>query len=197
MPQTIVVPSVAEIEQAIGLPFSEWAQQCHSVSLALVKSDLFPYARIARGMALGVRGQHSWVVLDENVYNKYAQIIDPTLWSYRADVQGVWSGSLQDGIHFPKGMGNIWDYGRPENSSFRDAYALNTEGLSTSAKLFVQSLGPLSIHGWAALFNFPMEGWPSGEIVARAYEDDKLRPYIPIDIVGMVTDKNPSSLYLK
>jgi hypothetical protein len=194
---TAPLVTIEQVEEAIDRPFEKWAKDCHSVSIAIVKSDLFPYARVARGAAIGVAGQHSWVVLDHNVYDKYATIIDPTLWSYRADVDGIWQGRIADGIHFPKGMGSIWDYGRPNNSSYADAIELDTEGLSSSAKLFVQHLGPLDLRGWADLFNYPMEGWPSGEIVARAKENPRIAPFIPVDILGMVTDLNPSGLYLK
>ena len=41
-----------------------------------------------------------------------------------------------------------------------------------------------------------MEGWPSREIIAAAYADDRLRVLIPIDIVGMLTDANPGGLFL-
>jgi hypothetical protein len=41
-----------------------------------------------------------------------------------------------------------------------------------------------------------MEGWPSSEIIAAMDDTDELRALVPIDILGMVTDRNPGGLYL-
>jgi len=189
--------SLEQVEAATGIPASAWENRCHEVALAIVKSDLFDYARVARGYADGIRGQHSWVVLDHDVYSRYSVILDPT---YNVNIGGdplLWWGTLDSGVHHPKGAGSIWDFGAPGNSSFSDAYHLNTEGLSASARSFIHMIEPLNRQGWASLAHFPMQGWPSGEIIERMYEDENLRPFIPIDIVGMVTDINPSGLYLK
>lgn len=54
----------SEYEDAVGFGKDLWAQQCHAVSIALVKSgfvhDLLGFhPRVARGTAKGVAGQHS------------------------------------------------------------------------------------------------------------------------------------------
>jgi len=56
-------------------PMDRWARQCHAASVALVKSGEFGECRVARGTCNGVGGQHSWVVLSMDVYDKRATII--------------------------------------------------------------------------------------------------------------------------
>lgn len=193
--------TVADVEEAICERESEffqdhqdWAQQCHSVSVAIVCSDLFEQARVARGSCRGVFGQHSWVVLGTDCYSKTAPILDATLWSYDATRPVLWRGSRKDGLHTPKGAGSIWQYGHPANAT-EDAVALDTEGLSGAATMFLDMLGPLDRRGWAELFEGPMEGWPAAEIVSRASQTPALAALVPIDILGMLTNKNPEGLY--
>jgi hypothetical protein len=49
--------------------------------------------------------------------------------------------------------------------------------------------------GWSVLAHAPVGGWPAGEIIDAMCESG-LDAVIPIDIVGMVTDRNPQGLYL-
>ncbi len=56
-------------------------------------------------------------------------------------------------------------------------------------------LGPLDRRGWATLAHAPVEGWPAGEILG-AMCDSGMEAVVPIDIIGMLTDRNPSGLYL-
>lgn len=70
-------------------PLDRYHRNCHVASLHLVREGLGD--RVARGACRGVGNQHSWVVIGD----PYAPaiIIDPTLWSYRSDVSGVFVGS--------------------------------------------------------------------------------------------------------
>lgn len=189
--------SVEAVEARIGVPFVKWYHQCHSISLAMVKAKMFPEARVARGSCDTVRGQHSWVVLGTDVYDRDAQIVDPTLFSYDPTVNGIWTGTLADGRHRPHGHGSIWDFGRPPPAT-ADPVALTPKTpLSQDAALFVDILGPLDHHGWAYLVNHcPMGDWPAAEIIAAIDDTESLSMLIPIDILGMLTDRNPGGLYL-
>ena len=197
LPPPPALPPLADLEAAAG-PFETWSHQCHAVSLALVRSGLFPGSRVARGVCVGVPGQHSWIVLGSDVYDPLAPIIDPTLWSYDATVKGIWVGFGRGGLHRPHGSGSIWDAGRPAPlRPEEEPYPFPNPGrLSTRAQAFLDLLGPLSRRGWAVLFNLPMGDWPSREIIDAAADDPKLEVLIPIDILGMLTDRNPSGLYL-
>jgi hypothetical protein len=94
-------------------------------------------------------------------------------------------------------MGNIYQWGKPEAGD-RPVIHLDTTGMSTEAKRFLASLGPLDARGWMSLFSHaPVEGWPAGEIIERAYHNSQITALIPIDRVGMLTDINPDGLYLK
>jgi hypothetical protein len=181
-----MTPTAQEIEAAIGMPIARWAKQCHVVSLKIVKSDLFPVARVARGW---------WVVVGTDCYADDAEIVDATLWSYDDRVPVVWHGSAQEGRHKPHGHGSIWKWGKPPTGS--DEPIALTAALSEAAREFLRMIEPLDQRGWNNLFAAPMGGWPSREIIEAAYDDPRLSHLIPIDVVGMVTDRNPAELYLK
>jgi hypothetical protein len=187
-----------EIQKAAGVlaPLDQWAKRCHEASLFLVESGVYKYARVARGTCQGVGGQHSWVVLDDNVYSETATIIDPTLWSYNPKVKGVWAGVRKTHTHRPFGAGSIWDFGRPPYPIGKIFELKPSKPFSRAAAQFLNVLGPLDEAGWVFLMHCPMEGWPSGEIIS-ALAETKLRGRIPIDICGMVTNVNPQKLYLK
>lgn len=194
MSATATIPTVEELEKAIGKPFAEWAHQCHAISLAILKTGLVGKGRIARGWCNGVRGQHSWIVLGEDCYDPKATIIDPTLWSYDPGVIGIWQGNYGFGRHKPHGMGSIWEAGKPQHTG-RDTIILDREGLSDAACLFLDMVEPLDFGGWAELCNNAIEDWPAKEIITRIAERDETKHIPKIDIVGMVTDLNPSGLY--
>jgi hypothetical protein len=188
---------IPALEQAIGIPFEQWAHQCHAISLALLKTGRFGYGRIARGTAEGVFGQHSWIVLSHDVYDPQAIVIDPVLWSYDEDVTGIWTGRNLV-RHFPKGYGNIWQCGPPQPGNGIPVELTPREPLSRAATAFLEACGPLDMRGWMDLVsNLPMQGWPAGEIVAAIDDTQELRAVTPIDILGMVTDRNPNGLYLR
>lgn len=189
------LPSIAEIEKSIGIPFSNWERQCHVISLAFVKADFLPPCRVARGKAKGMFSQHSWVVIGDDCYDEEAEIVDPTLWSYDDSVEGIWQGTLQDGIHHPHGEGRIWEYGAPP---LAEGKVLELAvPVSRDAQQFLELCGPLDYKGWAFLAHAPIRGWPAKEIVTAMMQTETLGVIVPIDIVGMVTDLNPSNLYLK
>jgi hypothetical protein len=67
--------------------------------------------------------------------------------------------------------------------------------LSTEAADFLDLLGPLDLRGWGEVAHLPVEGWPAGEIIAAMCDTPGLGALVPVDIQGMVTDRNPSGLY--
>lgn len=174
---------------------------CHSASLALVKSGLLGPSRVARGACLGVGGQHSWVVRSAepmDCYSMTVQIVDITLWSYDSSKPKVWIGSLRDGLHTPHGMGNYFDATMPthrggETVTLDDAVRAR---LSYVAATFVRALEPLDHRGWAQVAQLPVKGWPAAEIIEAMYQTPHLATLIPIDRVGMLTNINPQGLYL-
>ena len=184
------------VAMAIDRQLEQFAGACHVMSLALVKSDLAPpVARVARGFCAGVRSQHSWVALGDP-FDRDTIIVDPTLWTYREDVDGLWVGTIRDGLHKPHGYGSIYSYGRPCHAG-GEVIDLDTAGLSDDAREFLEMLGPLDRTGWSHLLSHaPVGGWPAAEIVDRACDNPELRPIIPIDRIGMLTDRNPGGVYL-
>jgi hypothetical protein len=175
-------------------PLDGWAHQCHTASLKLAQSGHFGVCRVARGSCEGVGGQHSWLVLSNDCYHPTATIIDPTLWSYDQTVQGVWVGTANV-RHRPHGAGSIWAWGRPNEATGPVVELTPRKPFSRSARGFLEMLGPLDEAGWIALAHAPVEGWPAGEIIDAICESG-MEVYVPIDIVGMVTDRNPQGLYL-
>lgn len=152
--------------------------------------------RVSRGFVKGVGSQHSWITIGMDCYDQKATIVDPTLWSYREDVTGIYVGSAKKLGHQPHGAGSIWAYGRPADPMGPIIPVPN--GLSEHAKNFLEMASPigLDLNGWAFLAHAPMEGWPSKEIITAMYHMPDVSVLIPVDIVGMVTDLNPGGLYL-
>ena len=174
-------------------PLDQWKHNCHGASLALVKSAIG--GRVARGWCLGVMSQHSWVVLGD-CYDYKAVIIDPTLWSYDPKVKGVWVGTLAHGKHKPHGVGSIWAYGKPAPPVDAPIKLRPKKPLSGNAQFFLALVGPLDYRGWGTLANGPMEDWPAGEILAAMDDTPALSALVPVDKLGMLTDRNPGGLYL-
>lgn len=181
------------VEEVLA-PLDLWNAQCHAASCAIVNAEVIPGARVARGFCTGVVSQHSWVILGGDCYDLNATIIDPTLWSYDDSVKGIWVGSMADGRHTPHGSGSIWDWGQPQSGGEEPIELKPREPWSKDAELFLELLGPLDRTGWARLANAPVEAWPAAEILPAI--NDCVGPYVPIDIIGMLTDRNPCGLYL-
>ena len=186
--------AIAEILEVLD-PLETWAQQCHAASLHLVRSGVLGPSRVARGACKGVGGQHSWVVLGDDCYDPRAKIVDPTLWSYDPAWESVYVGSMRDGLHRPFGTGRIWEWGRPNPASGPVVELTPRKPWSGAARAFLDLLGPLDREGWIMLGHAPVQGWPAGEIIDAMCESG-LGGYVPIDIRGMITDRNPKGLYL-
>lgn len=183
-----------DVEEILGRPFATTAEQCHVVSLAIVRSGRFPGARVARGFTKHCVHQHSWVVIGDP-YGDRSPIIDATLWSYTPKVEGVWHGTLRDGVHVPHGHGSIWTWGKPEPGAGEPIELTPRTELSPAAQTFLELLGPLDRQGWATLSSAPVLGWPAGEIFAAMADTPRLSSLVKVDILGMTTDRNPGGLY--
>lgn len=196
--KTAIRLDVAEVEKAIKIPFKKWAHQCHGISLAIIQAGLVE-GRVARGSCMGVGGQHSWIVVGDDCYDQKAQIVDPTLWSYDATVKGIWYGTYKGGRHEPfGGFDSIWKWGRPSDPTGPVVELTPAFKMSKDATMFLDMMGPLDVRGWAMLVNHaPVGGWPAGEIFAAIDDTERLSVLIPVDKLGMVTDRNPGGLYLK
>jgi hypothetical protein len=70
--------------------------------------------------------------------------------------------------------------------------------LSPMAEDFLQRCSPVGLdrRGWHFLANAPVGGWPSREIIGAMADDRRVSVFVPIDVLGMLTDRNPSGLYL-
>lgn len=176
-------------------PITDWDKRCHEASLKLVDGGVG--CRVARGWAQGVRGQHSWVVETlDGVYDLDALIIDPTLSMWWNQGPYIWVGSLREGLHHPHGAGDIRRVPDDQWPKSRGGEPIELNVVMTEeANRFLEKLGPLDHGGWSDLAKMPMGGWPSGEII-EAMSKSGLNAVIPIDILGMVTDLNPSDMYL-
>jgi hypothetical protein len=190
-----MIPSELAAAEVLA-PLDGWANQCHGASVKLMRSGRFGACRVARGFCMGVNGQHSWLVLGHDCYDEKATIVDPTLWSYDDDVTGVWVGTYRDARHEPHGKGFIWRWGRPESPTGPAVELTPREPFSRAASDFLDILGPLDFEGWCVLTRAPVQGWPAAEILAAIDDTPGLSGRVPIDILGMVTDRNPQGLYL-
>lgn len=183
-----------EIEEAVGEPAANWGRRCHEVSLKVLRSGLFGPGRVARGTASGVTGQHSWIILGEDCYSPRSVVVDPTIWSYGTGKPAI---HVVNNLvrHRPHGLGSIWDFGCPAPARGEKIPLAGHDSLSREARSFLGIAGyPLDRAGWTVLAHAPVQGWPAGEILG-AMCDSGLGVLIPIDIVGMVTSRNPENLY--
>jgi hypothetical protein len=185
------------IARAIGVPVRDWAHKCHQISLAIIRLGIFgDQARVARGTCRGVRGQHSWIAPTGDCYDPMAPILDPTLWSYVPGTPTLLVTTLRGAHeHRPHGHGSIWDYGKPTSTGGEPVALTPSTPLSDEAARFLDLLGPLDRRGWLMLANAPVGGWPAGEILAAIDDTEALTALVPIDRLGMLTDRNPSGLY--
>lgn len=197
--EAAIVEAMCDKEPAHYQDFDDFAKDCHSVSLALVRSGLLgtggPRLRVARGSCYGVGGQHSWVVLGDP-YDAKAKIVDITLWSYDDTVPRIWVGDSVWGRHCPKGNDWIFNTDKP-CSRGGEPLLLEGDRMSPRARQFLRTIGPLDAPGWAALWSRSgMLGWPAKEIL-EAFVDQypTMAGLVPIDIYGMVTNRNPQDLY--
>lgn len=182
---------------------------CHSASLALVRSGLLGPtgpggARVARGTLLGVGGQHSWAVIGDP-FDPLATVVDITAWSYDVERAGapvphVWVTTAAAAGHRPHGSGSIWQWGVPSCGDGPDELLPLRDLLTTEARSFVEmtasvhSRSWLDREGWLSLCNAPVGGWPAAEILGHV-ADTVFASFVPIDPLGMLTDRNPEGLY--
>lgn len=193
------MPTITEIEKAIDIPVAEWSHQCHAISLAIVKSGaLGTFARVARGTCEGVGGQHSWVVLGYDCYAKDVNILDPTWWSYNDQEPFLRQrvGLGKESGYRPHGLGSIWQWGQPVPGDGPVIELTPKFKLSRQAQSFLDIMDPLDRKGWAVLSSAPVQEWPSAEIFAAMDDTPELTALVPIDKLGMLTDRNPSGLFL-
>jgi len=184
-----------QVEEAIERSFESLRHQCHAASLALVRSGLLgDEARVARGVCPGVGGQHSWAVIGDP-YDEAATIVDITAWSYDERRPRVWITSISEGVHRPHGYGMIWQSGKPFHTGGETIELAHPANLSPSARQFLAMVEPLDHRGWGMLANSAVLGWPAREIIEAMLDTKGLGPLVPIDIVGMLTDRNPDGLY--
>lgn len=168
-----------------------WRHQCHVAAMAIVNAGLAD--RVARGSCRGVGGQHSWAVIGD----PYAPdlVIDATLWSYREDVKSIYVGSPDRFGHRPHGAGSIWAWGHPKPATGPRIKLTPKTPLSVAAREFLAMIEPLDRAGWSVLAHAPVGGWPSGEVFAAMDDTPALAQIVPIDILGMTTNRNPGGLY--
>lgn len=200
-PTTIDWSDHDQIAADIDWPFEKWAHQCHAVSIAIVKH--YGIGRVARGSARGVMGQHSWITLGDP-YDPDATIVDPTLWSYDDTVTGIIVTTIDAGRHHPHGWAdglNIMAWGCPEAGGEPEIKLTPTTPLSGHAVAFLDmcrsAAGPLDRRFYMSLASHaPVGGWPAAEIITALCETPELAFVVPVDIEGMLTDRNPGGLYL-
>lgn len=188
-----VAADAERLGKLIGIEPGKWANRCHEISLALLRTGEFGKGRIARGFAQGIAGQHSWIVLGDDVYDDDAVIVDPTILPTSKNEMAVVVAKARDLSNLPKGKGSIWDYGQPwqhSNETIELAVPLSGE-----ARAFMSMIGPLDLLGWMQLANAPVQGWPAKEILTAIKATPRLEHAVPIDHLGHVTDLNPGGLY--
>jgi hypothetical protein len=190
----LVAGDTDRIAAAIGIPFADWAHNCHSISLRVLRTGLFGRGRIARGTCPGVGSQHSWIVLGDDCYDPDG-IVDPTLWSYRDDVDGIHAGYPEDYGHRPHGSGFFLAGPMPYRHGGPVIELTPAAPLPGEAREFLAMLGPLDRRGWGEVAHMAVQGWPAAEIIGAMCDTPGLGVLIPIDIRGMLTDRNPSGYY--
>jgi hypothetical protein len=204
------IPTYVQAAEAIGIPVERWNNNCHVVSLAIVRSGLLsepgPSCRVVRGFTsgYGIGGQHSWIALGRP-FDPETRMLDYTAHTWGEILPGVINttiGLAYRGAHaYGRGHlvhgytpGSIWEYGKPEHPG--KPVPLDTSGMSEEARIFLDVLGPLSVEGWVALMTFPHGEWPAHEICEAVCEQiPRVRVLLPIDVLAHVTDRNPNDLY--
>ena len=189
----LAASDLASLGRLISFPPEQWAGNCHGVSLGLLRTGEFGEGRVARGFAKGIIGQHSWIVLGNDVYDQDAVIVDPTILPATTGELEIVVNRARGLSNRPHGTGRIWDRGRPYNHGGETVEL--AVPLSGEAKVFMSMIGPLDLRGWMQLANAPVQGWPAGEILAAMMATPGLSAAPPIDHVGHVTDLNPKGLY--
>lgn len=199
--RTLTDAELQRVRDALGGHVTPWQErkQCHAAAIAIVRAEVFPSARVARGTCKGVGGQHSWVVVGDDCFDEDALVVDPTLCGYDPNapgIRGIYVGRAGD-RHTPHhGYGSIWAWGKPVHQGGATIVLTPKVALSSKAENFLEILGPLDLAGWCKLLQAPINGWPAEEIIGAMLDTEELAPRVPIDTAGMVTRRNPQGLYL-
>lgn len=178
---------------------------CHGAAILAVAELAAEgvFARVARGRARYVNGQHSWVVVGDDVWDDDARIVDLTIARERGDDEAqVCLGSARGGFHFPHGAGSIWAAGMPLPDP-GDPRPVHLD-LSGPAESFIGIIAAgtgsegttLDLSQWEALARGPMVGWPAGEVIAAMHRNAETSFLVPIDRLGMATMIDPHSCYV-
>jgi hypothetical protein len=192
---SIAAGDTDRIAAAIGIPFPGWAHRCHEISRRVLRTGLFGRGRVARGTCPGVTSQHSWIVLGDDCYDQDAVIVDPTLWSYVDAVDGIMVSLGGDLGHRPHGWQHCFTSPPPTWHGGEIIELTPAVPLRPSAASFLATLGPLDRRGWGEVAHMGTRGWPAAEIIDAMCDTPGLEVLIPIDIRGMLTDRNPSGYY--
>lgn len=190
----LVAAETSRLGNLIGTPFPQWAHRCHEISLKLLRTGEFGAGRIARGMCAHVPGQHSWIVLGNDCYDPDATIVDPTLWSYTTAQTGIFVGRNMQ-WHRPHGTGFYMEAPMPCIHDGENVELADPDSLSDEAWEFLEELGLLDLRGWGEVAHLPVGGWPAAEIITAMDDTPSLRALVPIDRLGMLTDRNPGGVY--
>lgn len=202
------LPKPEEIGRIIGIPFENngWHNNCHAVSLAFLRKGLVE-GRVARGSAEGV-GVHSWIVLAQepgvkpNCYLDTAQILDPTIHCWHPGMEPLWQGIMADGMHHLPGRDSIWNHGCPLPGDGPPLELVVPDGPDPMGRrAFLKLLettggGPVTMETFRALYHGPLQGWPAGALLDLLLDQHPdFETWVPIDVVGMLTERNPDGLY--
>lgn len=190
--------TVGAVERAIDTPRELWQNRCHEISLALLKSNLFDgvEARMARGAGMHIGSQHSWIVTGRDVYDDKAIVVDPT-WSSTVMSKPLVMFVPNLTAHRPHGYGEFEKY-PPHGDGEEIGPPDPSQRLSDWIKVARLANGePLDLKFWVGMVHGPMLGWPSAEVVDWLCSVSTMVAFVPIDLQGMLTDRNPNGLYLR
>jgi len=191
------LPTVAEIEAAIGIPARNWAGHCHEIASAIVDHGL------AGGIAVygDWRGEisedghfrrakgrpfvhHGWVALDDG------RVLDPTRWAFEGKPPYLYVGP--PGEEYDEG-GNLHRWATLERPP---AYRAEDPAVPAEKMSFLGRVAMLNLLGCPPAITRPMLVWMAnlpvdllGDMAAAIYADiiavgqDAL---IPVDNLMMV-----------
>lgn len=213
-PATVDWRDQEAVAEMIDLPRELWHHQCHAVSYAIVQALPHGAARVARGWARGVGQNHSWVVLGMDCYDRDATIVDPTIQTYVDSIEEIVVQRNDGRTHrLPGGEGVLMMWGCPTPGDGPVIELTPSTPWSGDAqtflRLFARTVGGKVSHAEPSVPNFdrrawstmlseaPMRGWPAGEFIAAMKDTPEVSALVPIDLEGMLTDRNPGEVYLR
>jgi hypothetical protein len=107
---------------------------------------------------------------------------------------------MKNSMHKPHGYGPpLMEFGCPASGGGDEIVLTPKEPWSREAlfwlDMFRSTAGRLDQRFWANLANGTMIGFPAGEFLAAMDDTEATRALVPIDRLGMLTDRNPEGLY--